>query len=971
MPTTRHRHIIETIYGRAGMKKFQNDMRIAQSVSKKFGVNISKDMTYAGTQVSKTFDKAGNIVTKKTLAMDKGAKRLKISWRETAGAAQALGVATAKATGGMSRMSSILGKAAKRALIVAPMWLLIRSAMMLMIRTVRDAIKAYIDLDDALARIRTVMHGTKEAIEREMIAIKSQIIETSADSRIAMKDLAEGFYFLKTANLSATEAMAAFKPTADLAAGTMNSMGQSARAVAGIYNTMGKYLGENLTVHQKFQKIADVLAYTYSTQDVQLSELIQSYTKLAPYISGLSDNFTELTVMLGFLNTRLLRGGRTGRLTGRAILQLTKNAKKLSGVLGITFDPDKPISFLDTIGKIRDMMGKVGKITAEQGQIIQEVFATRAGVVVRLLIEHFDDLSEQIKDAIENADGFAEKMKAIRMGTIAGQMARTKNVLAILAEEYLTAATGAKNMADSISYLNDKLIETRSIGSTLGRWTFQDLGKGIRIATYWALAAAEANEELLKGQIKYGEAYDRQTQLFGEMYSREGEQERISKKQRDEYLKREKNINKIIEKQLVLKNRISVILEKKDTSTKEKVEEIKLIEKSIMLLEKKKLPFLSAEAQLAYKNRQNKEGTNDLEEDLLNKENIRLENDKARLATMKLLGASTLDLAKAKLEMYEIGEKGYEKEFEILKFENKIYQEQVKYRELLSGKLLKTGNSLLKIMGASELQILDVQERQLRTKQKQFSSFTLQNRLLDIQLQKEIALQNQIKKREKLYLNVIEKFLKATNEEKKAMEEVITTLIPLEGKRIEHAFPDLSKSAKEIVFSMKSIFTPEQWKGVLNGLISELGRGSQEAIKGISRAIEKQPLEELDIKLMRTNELHIDRLRLGTEAEQVISKILGKLPPISTQSFEKKKEIPAWSPWSLPGERVPTNKAILKPSPQEIAIKPTFGDVNIEIQLPKDKLLQIPNIIGRKLIEELEKDPTLLTRISEVLRPGI
>jgi len=337
-----------------------------------------------------------------------------------------------------------MGMLVKRAVMVIPVWLVLRAAMMGLMRTFGDMVRAFIDLDDQLARIRTVMHGTADVINAEMVAIKRQIIDTSLKSRIAIKDLAEGFYFLKTANLDATEAMAAFEPTVNLAIGTMNNMAQSARAVAGIYNTMGQYILEGADASEKFEHIADVLAYTYSTQDVQLSELIQSYTKMAPYVTGLTDSFLELTTMLGFLNTRLLRGGRTGRLTGRAILQLTKNSEKLASVFGITFDPDKPIALLETIRKIRDAMGKTGKITAEQGQIIQEVFATRGGVAVRLLIEHFDDLSGQIKDAVENADGFAKKMKELRMDTIAGQMARMKNVLAVLMDDFLTTAMGPK-----------------------------------------------------------------------------------------------------------------------------------------------------------------------------------------------------------------------------------------------------------------------------------------------------------------------------------------------------------------------------------------------------------------------------------------------------------------------------------------------------------------------------------------------
>jgi len=58
---------------------------------------------------------------------------------------------------------------------------------MLAMRTFSDMVRAFIDLDDQLARIRTVMHGTAEAINGEMIAIKRQIIDISLKAELLLK----------------------------------------------------------------------------------------------------------------------------------------------------------------------------------------------------------------------------------------------------------------------------------------------------------------------------------------------------------------------------------------------------------------------------------------------------------------------------------------------------------------------------------------------------------------------------------------------------------------------------------------------------------------------------------------------------------------------------------------------------------------------------------------------------------------
>lgn len=656
---------------------------------------------------------------------------------------------------GVTKVTQKSGKAAKtyseqlaalvkRAAMVIPVWLVLRATMMMVMRTFGDMVRGFIDLDDQLARIRTVMHGTTKVIDTQMMVIRSRILDVAKDSRIPIKELAEGFYFLKTANLDATEATAAFDHVTNLAIGTANSMAESARAVAGIYNTMGKYLGDNLTVHEKFQKIADVLAYTYSTQDVQLSELIQSYTKLAPYVTGLSDNFTELTTMLGFLNTRLLRGGRTGRLTGRAILQLTKNAKKLALQLGITFPPDKPIAFLDTIRMIRDELGIVGKITAAQGQIIQDVFATRAGVTIRLLIEHFDELEEQIQDAIKGAGGFAQKMKEIRMGTIAGQMARMKNILVILTTEFLTATYGTENLADSLKLMNNSLLSMRDgireVGTLLGWLTTQmsnlQVAMELEAPSGWisAIPGGEAAYRLSKFR-KQLEAF--RTVEFTSL-------EDYRKKVQAMYNEEEARLNRIkeIEKEIISLRGKRIEVAQKEERGLESEEAIK-IEEKIKKLREEKLELSSDEIKLQHEQNKLKAVENKLEDKGLSYLDKAIEKEKARIRMMKIMGASTLDIAKVELEIAEGAQLEIEprkEQLELLKAQYKVTEETVKYRKQITDVLLKAEIDLARVAGASESQVLEIIEDQLEARKDNISQDKYQLQLIDLRIKQQAVL---------------------------------------------------------------------------------------------------------------------------------------------------------------------------------------------------------------------------------------
>ncbi len=803
------------------MATMRGDKVVTQALEKmEKGQNKLNHSSIKGQLVSrkytKTLDDQGAVLKRVTTSVYKTHK----GYMQQVKSVDKLGKATykyskvAKPIPKLNRsMAASMMNLAKRALMVAPIWMLMRGAIMMVTSTIRDVIQANMDFQVQLARIKTVVSGSSKSIESDMTSIRQVILDTSATSTASLKDLAEAFYFLRTSNLSTEEAIAAFKPSVDLAIGTLSKLGETARTVAGIYATIGKRMGENMTLTQKFTKIADGLAYTYAcytpdtevltnkgwklftdldktetiatlnpktkeleyqkpteyvdlpfdgklchlkgrfadikvtpthklytqlgyrpvkkeyvlaeakdvfgrpktfyrgcnwngespehfilpsiengnfsgkemkipiktwirllgwylsegscfwqktdkntsyritiyqskkskhwndltevmslipfkatefdrgftinskqlcfylkqfglsrkkyipdfikglskdllrlfiktyaygdgsfkkhsfsiatgsdkmkndfheialkadygstilwrkggprvicgvktqskgtwiisfterteflmypkknqyyadkenrktdskeewidykgrvvcvevpnhiifvrrkgksfwcgnTQEVQMSELLQSYIKIAPYLGGLKESWSEIVTILGFLNTKQLKAGRTGRLLGRSILQIVKNSKQLAHIFGITFSKDEPIAFLAILKKINEAMGG-GASTAGQREKLFKVFATRGQVPVSLLIQDFKEMEDAIAAAGVGMDGFAKKMSKIMQKTVPAQMQRTKNILAVLSNEFFSAAAGGGDFVGVLVKMNDSL----------------------------------------------------------------------------------------------------------------------------------------------------------------------------------------------------------------------------------------------------------------------------------------------------------------------------------------------------------------------------------------------------------------------------------------------------------------------------------------------------------------------------------
>jgi len=570
------------------------------------------------------------------------------------------------ATKGVKSFGMALTDIGKRALVTIPAWLLLRSVFMGIIRTIGDVVRSNVEFEEQMARIRTVMHGTASEINADMATTKSAILDMAVKSRLGIEKLAEGFYFLRTSNLDTKQALDAFTPAVNLAVGTGNELAQTTRALAGVYNTMGKAITETMTDQEAFRKIADVLAFTYATQDVQLGELIASYEKFAPFVSGLDDSFTDVVTTLGFLNTRLLRSGRAGRLTGRAIIQLSKNADKLASIFGITFDPDKPINFVNVIKQIHSALNKGTKLTEKQSKAIQDTFATRGAVPIRLLLESFEEWNEALELAGENAEGFAQRMNDIRMNTVGAQADRLKSILAILGNELITGATGTSSFAETLKLLNEALASARE--------GFRFVGNAIGFYLANVSQVALAMEAFVKSGIDMSTLLNPFKLLGG--FKKLGDALAEIKKQQlgliswDDYVKQQAEATDEAEKE----NQEREKIQKLQTETKE-IEKIRSGEL------KKQRALLAHQVKL-----------------------------------LKIAGVHEKEIAQFKLDQLDTLAQFMtleDEELERLKAQNELLEAQTKFRQQMVTSLQTSALSLLKVMGASESQILEIKIQQL------------------------------------------------------------------------------------------------------------------------------------------------------------------------------------------------------------------------------------------------------------------
>jgi len=294
---------------------------------------------------------------------------------------------------------------ASRAMAVIPIWLALRTVYMSLISFVSANIKAWTELEIQMSRVATVTRGTKD----DLNAMKDAVVSYTATSTASFKDVANTMYALGSAGLNVTEQMAGFKHIMDLTIGSFGNAEQIAKLVAGSYNVFGNSIDDVYTKSEKFKKMSDILAYTYSTQQVELSEIATAMTYVGSVGTLLDVKFEDLVGTIGFLNTGMLKGTKAGTSLFNAFIRLASESDKL-GEIGVRFDPSQPLDFVNVMTQLSDIYGKQA-LSLDALRELMDVFGRRGGRAIAQIISDFERWQDTIEGTGKNFEDFAAKMR--------------------------------------------------------------------------------------------------------------------------------------------------------------------------------------------------------------------------------------------------------------------------------------------------------------------------------------------------------------------------------------------------------------------------------------------------------------------------------------------------------------------------------------------------------------------------------
>lgn len=311
MGLTDSRRLIETDVRVTGMKLYKANLHAAEKATDKFGKSLGSIVGGAkNTRLSTYTNETGQSVKKMShdFTTSSGAvvtatSTMKKGLVSTKTAASKFGDQVKTSSGLMAQF----GKAMKRVLIVVPLWGALRMAMQSVTKIINDITTSNREFIKTMGRVATVTLATGASME-EFNLLTQRAIEVSRTSTLKLKDMATAMYTLATSGLNAKQTMEGFTAVVELAEGTLTGIEQTGKLVAGAFNLFGKEMKSAGSIAERFRKISDTLAYTFSTQQVELSEIATAFRYAGAASNSINFGFQELVGTVGFLNTGMLKG---------------------------------------------------------------------------------------------------------------------------------------------------------------------------------------------------------------------------------------------------------------------------------------------------------------------------------------------------------------------------------------------------------------------------------------------------------------------------------------------------------------------------------------------------------------------------------------------------------------------------------------------------------------------------------------
>jgi len=332
---------------------------------------------------------------------------------------------------------------------------------------VYKTVSAFGDFDQAMRNSMAIMGDVSDSMKKQLIDKAREVARTMA---VSHKEVAESYYYLASAGLTAEESLKAMPKVARLAEASQLDMATATDIAVNSLRAFG------LAV-EDLSHVNDVLVGTVTATNTNMVQLAEAMKYVAPVAHSVGWSIEDVSSAIGILANQGIKGSQAGTGLRRMLSELlnpTDRAKDALDRLGISMSELDPRTH-----SLTQILRRLKEAGADASDVML-IFGDRGGQVALALMDNVDAV-DKLNGKLKEMDGITEKIAKEQEGGLNSQLKILKNNFNDL------AITIGQQLAPTITKLANKLKELAQDDKTVK--FAKELGEGMASA-FMAMADA-------------------------------------------------------------------------------------------------------------------------------------------------------------------------------------------------------------------------------------------------------------------------------------------------------------------------------------------------------------------------------------------------------------------------------------------------------------------------------------------------
>lgn len=303
------------------------------------------------------------------------------------------------------------------------------------------AVREFIAFDDALTRASAKFDGGYQRGIGGFKELSESVRNIAANTEFTATDVANGLDSLALAGFGAKQSMELLPSITNLATVANTDFADATSIASDTLGAFGKRSDDAVVQGANLQKIMDVMTYTATSANTDLSTMFESIKMGAPAFTAAGQHMEDFAALTGVLANAGIKGTMAGTSLRSMMTRLAKpagDAEKALNQLGVTVSEDGKFRNITAI--LADLENGMADLESkDKTAFLKTIFGERNVSAMSILLDEGATSIGNYSKEIKSATGSTQEMADVIRGSTSNQLKILKSKFSELSFQIVEA----------------------------------------------------------------------------------------------------------------------------------------------------------------------------------------------------------------------------------------------------------------------------------------------------------------------------------------------------------------------------------------------------------------------------------------------------------------------------------------------------------------------------------------------------